>query len=848
MQITTYTVSPALPERLSRLRELAYNLWWCWDHEAIDLFRRLDRDRWEEADHNPVRLLGLIDQKGLEEAARDEGLLVQMERVLERFDRCMQRPAWGPEEAGDAPPPEVAYFAAEFGLTECLPLYSGGLAVLAGDHLKSASDLGLPLVGVGLLYGEGYFRQYLNEEGWQQETYEENDFYTMPLQVEQLPDGSPVVIEVAYPEGPVQARVWRAQVGQVPLFLLDTNLPTNRPECREITAHLYGGDMEMRIRQEILLGIGGVRALEALGRRPAVCHMNEGHSAFLGLERIRFLMQETGLAFTDAREAVAAGNVFTTHTPVPAGIDVFPADLMERYFAGYVRSLGLPWPEFMALGQDHIRGKEGFSMAVLALRLSHGRNGVSQLHGRVSRRLWQELWAGVPEDEVPIDAITNGVHFGSWISHDLADLFDRYLGPRWREEPGGQEIWPNVADIPGEELWRTHERRRERLIAFVRRRFRQQLQQRGSSPRELALAGEVLDPKALTIGFARRFATYKRATLLLRDQERLERLLGDEERPVQIVIAGKAHPHDDAGKELIRQIIQLARQPRFRMRFVFVENYDLVVARYLVQGVDVWLNAPRRPNEASGTSGMKAAVNGVLNLSTMDGWWDEAYHLDLGWSIGRGEEYDDHAYQDEVESRALYEVLEKEVVPLFYRRESDGLPRAWIERMKTAIIRLCPLISAARMLQEYTGFYLVAGEQWQRYTRDQAAEARASAARKQHLREHWGEIRVEEMDAAVPESLQVGARIQAEAEVYLGEIAPEEVAVELYYGRIAPDGRIVDGRAVAMEWTASTGAGMHLFRGQVPCHTSGRHGHALRIRPRGDTPAESFEPGLFFWA
>lgn len=844
MQIASYSVAPALPEPLTRLQELAHNLWWCWNHQAIDLFRRLDYALWEEVDHNPVRLLGVIDQERLEEAAGDEGFLNQMRRVLEDFDVYLERGV-SPEFRET---PTIAYFAVEFGLTECMPLYSGGLAVLAGDHLKSASDLGLPLIGVGLLYGEGYFQQYLNEEGWQQEVYAENDFHTMPLRLETHRDGTPLLIEVAFPESRVQVQVWGAQVGRVPLFLLDTHIAVNRPEDREITAHLYGGDMEMRIRQEILLGIGGVRTLEALGRRPGVCHMNEGHSAFLGLERIRLLIQEEGLSFAEARE-VAAASIFTTHTPVPAGIDVFPVELVERYFAAYARDLGLSWSEFAALGQNSSGGGEDFSMAVLALRLSRFHNGVSQLHGQVARRMWQNIWPGVPEDEVPIAAITNGVHFCSWISHDMADLFDRYLGPRWREKPSNQSIWKEVADIPDEELWRTHERRRERTITFVRRRLRQQLLRRGAPSRDISLATEVLNPEALTIGFGRRFAAYKRATLLLRDPERLERLLCNEERPVQFIIAGKAHPRDNEGKELIRQIIQLARQERFRRRLVFVENYDLVVARYLVQGVDVWLNTPRRPNEASGTSGMKATANGALNVSTLDGWWDEGYHIDIGWSIGRGEEYDDPAYQDEVESRALYEVLEKEVVPLFYSRASDGLPRAWIARMKAAMIQLCPFVNAHRMVQEYAErFYRVAGDQWQRFIRDGGMTIRAIAVRKQHLYQHWDEIRVEKIDAQILAKLQVGDRFEVVAEVVLGEIDPQEVIVELYHGRIVRHGQIVEGKPVPMEWVETTGTGKHLFRGWVLCRTSGVHGHALRIRYCCEESAAEFEPGLFFWA
>lgn len=847
MRVFTYKVSPFLPERLARLEDLAQNLWWSWHAEAIELFLRLDPALWEAVRQNPVRLVGEVAQERLEEVADDEGFLAHLDRVLEEFDRYLHRRTWFRKAAGDRSLPCIAYFAAEFGLAECLPLYSGGLAVLAGDHLKAASDLGLPLIGVGLLYRKGYFQQYLNEAGWQQEVYPENDFHTMPLRLEERADGRPLTVEVAYPSGPVQAQVWRTPVGQVNLYLLDTDLETNRPEDRQITAHLYGGDVEMRIRQEILLGIGGVRALHQLEKAPTVCHMNEGHSAFMGLERIRLLMEQLGLNFHEAREAVAASNVFTTHTPVPAGIDIFPPELMARYFADYARSLGLAWEEFLSLGQE--RPGQGFSMAVLALRLSRYNNGVSRLHARVARRMWQGLWPGVPQEEIPIAGTTNGVHFSTWVSHDMALLFDRYLGPHWREEPADPELWQRTANIPAEELWRTHERRRERLIAFVRRRLQEQLRRRGAPPHELAIAREALNPEALTIGFGRRFSTYKRAALLRRDPERLERLLCNPERPVQLVLAGKAHPHDQAGKELIQQVVQLARQERFRKGVVFVEDYDLAVARYLVQGVDLWLNTPRRPQEACGTSGMKAMINGALNLSTLDGWWDEAYQLDLGWSIGCGEEYTDEAYQDEVEGQALYEILEKEIVPLFYQRGQDGLPRGWIEYMKTSLSRLGPVFNAHRMVQEYAGqSYLPADAQWRSHTAGKGSQVRALCAWKNHLRAHWGEIRVGQVGDGQSEMPRVGMPLEVEAEVHLGEIAPQEVVVELYHGRVGTDGQIASGQAAAMEWVVSPKRGAHLFRGLVPCRTSGMYGYAVRIRPRSKEGMGLWEPGLLLWA
>ena len=845
MPLLTFEILPCLPKRLARLEELAYNLWWSWDHEAISLFRRLDPDLWEATGHNPVRLLGEIAQEKLTAAAGDEGFLAHLDQVLQTFDRYMQRTSWFQKNCAGSTC-DIAYFAAEFAISECLPLYSGGLAVLAGDHLKSASDLGLPLTGVSLLYRQGYFQQYLNEAGWQQETYVDNDFHALPLHLEQDASGHPLEVEVAYPAGPVRAQIWRIQVGRVPLFMLDTDLEENRPEDRQITAHLYGGGAEMRIRQEILLGIGGVRALQLLGRQPTVCHMNEGHSAFLALERIRLLMEQEKISFPEAREAVAASTVFTTHTPVPAGIDVFSPDLMARYFSAYAGRLGLSWEEFLGLGKDH--PDANFSMAVLALKLAQRNNAVSQLHGQVARRLWKDLWPGVPADEIPIVSITNGVHIQSWISGDMAELFDRYLGPRWRQEPGDLSIWKEIADIPDSELWRTHERQRERLLTFIRERLKQQLRNRGAPLREIGLADEILDPEALTIGFGRRFATYKRAALLLRDQDRLERLLCNPEHPVQLVVAGKAHPRDDAGKNLIRQLAQLARQESFRPHLIFLENYDLDVARALVQGVDLWLNTPRRPHEACGTSGMKAMANGVINISTLDGWWAEGYEIDLGWSIGCGEEYADQDYQDQVEAQALYEILEKEVVPLFYARERDNLPRAWIGRMKSSMSRLCPRFNANRMVREYVEhFYLAADRQWMRYVAQGAEKARKLAAWKCHLRAHWGQISVEQVEEKRESVLRVGQQVEIQALIHLGGIAPHDVLVELYYGPLDSNRQISRGQCAAMEWQKDLHDGRHLFVGAVPCRTSGLYGGRLRIRPGRQDEADIWEPGLFFW-
>ncbi|MCC6858669.1 MAG: alpha-glucan family phosphorylase [Bryobacterales bacterium] len=855
--IHLFNVVPSLPQPLEGLRELAYNLRWAWNHDAIELFRRLDSDLWEASGHNPVRMLGSIDQEVLKSAAEDEAFKAHLNRVTWDTDEYLHsETTWFQTAHGRSAGPLAAYFCAEFGLTECLSIFAGGLGILAGDHLKSASDLGVPLVGVGLLYQQGYFRQYLNQSGWQQEAYEDNDFSVLPLALLKAGDGKPLAVFVDLPGRSVKAQVWLVRVGRVSLYLLDTNVPENRPEDRDITDQLYGGDREMRIQQEILLGIGGYRLLETLGLEPAVYHINEGHSAFLALERVRRIRERHGLSFAEAREMASAGLVFTTHTPVPAGHDYFAPDLMERYFAGYARGLGISWPEFLALGrQDPNDQNEAFCMTVLALRLAACSNGVSRLHGQVSREMWRRIWPGVPFEEIPIGHVTNGVHLRSWISLEMNQVYDRYLGPGWHERGSDRRLWERAARIPPEELWRTHERRRERLVAFARRRLREQFLRRGASPAELNLAAEALDPEALTIGFARRFATYKRAGLLLRDVDRLERILNNPDRPVQVIFAGKAHPLDSGGKDLIRKVIELAERPAFRRRIVFLEDYDMAVARYLVQGVDVWLNTPLRPQEASGTSGMKAAANGGLNLSILDGWWDEAWrdHPEgepIGWAIGAGETYENREYQDDVESRALYQTLEADVVPAFYDRGPDRLPRRWITRMKSSIGSLCYLFSAQRMMREYTErIYLKAREQAAEMAAGNAARARSLAAWKQRVRENWPHVRVEDAEACAPPEVGVSENFSSRVWVRLGALSSEDVAVELYIGRVNARGELVEARSFPMKAAASGQDGRHLFEAQgVQCPQSGLHGCTVRVLPRHPDLRTPFLPGLITWA
>lgn len=846
--IHSFSVHPSLPPSLSRLRELAYNVWWAWDGEVIDLFRRIDEAAWEKTYHNPVLMLGEVSQARLYRLSEDGGFLAHLERVLRRFDEYLGKAQWYQSKYGSGPLNTTAYFSAEFGLTESLPIYSGGLGMLAGDHLKSASDLGIPLVAVGLLYQRGYFRQYLNADGWQQESYPINDFIRMPLKPVLARDGSQVKIELDYPGRRVRAQVWVVQVGRVPLYLLDSNLPSNSPQDRNITGELYGGDLEMRIQQEILLGIGGIRALEALNIRPMVCHMNEGHSAFLALERARLLMQDNGLKFQEAWEVVQAGTVFTTHTPVPAGIDVFPPDLVDRYFSSYYRQLGLSREEFLSLGEE--RPGSGFSMAILGLRLATQANGVSILHSRVAREMWRHLWPKLTFEEIPVKAVTNGVHYRSWLSREMVELYDRYLGVDWQDDPASEELWKRIDSIPDEELWRAHERRREKLVQFVRQRMQKQLLRSGASPREILQSKEALDSRALTIGFARRFATYKRATLLWRDVDRMFRLIGNTERPVQILYAGKAHPRDDAGKDLIRQIAHIARRQECRARVVFLEEYDMCVARYLVQGVDVWLNTPRRPHEASGTSGMKAAANGVLNCSILDGWWDEAYNHECGWAIGNREEYQDGHYQDDVEGKALYHILENEVVPLFYRREKDGLPRDWIAMMKTSLRQLAPFFNTSRMVREYTErCYKPAAALYRHFSEDNMARARALAAAKERVRRCWPHVRFRKVDHTHLDGVLVGSELEIRAEVELGGLRPEDVAVEIYHAPVDYHGEFAGRAVTAMQLSSADGkGGAHNFQGRIRCDQSGRYGYSVRCTVSHPDLAEPLSTGLVLWA
>jgi starch phosphorylase len=849
---STFTVAPVLPDRIAALLDIANNLWWCWEPEAVELFIRIDRRLWAETQQNPRLLLGKVSQTRLEELARDDSFLAHLDRVVAAMQAYCNAGQW---QARNPRAPKnflVAYMSAEFGIHESVKLYSGGLGVLAGDHLKAASDLGLPLLGVGLCYREGYFSQYLNADGWQQERYPQNDFYNMPMTKVTGKDGKPLAIEVEYPGRMVKAWVWKVQVGRVPLYVLDSDHDGNDPADRAITDKLYGGDHEARVRQEIMLGMGGVIMLHELGIHPTIYHMNEGHSAFMALQRVKEVIQTEGLSFSEAVEAVKAASVFTTHTPVPAGNDRFPRSLMEQYFSKYCNDVGISMDDFMALGRENpADSNEDFCMTVLALKLAAGANGVSKLHGEVARDMWRNTWPEVPVDEIPITSITNGVHTRTWISHEMGDLYTRYLGPGWINNPDDQSIWERVNEIPDAELWRTHERRRERLVEFARRRLYDQYKARNASSHELRICQEVLDPEALTIGFARRFATYKRGSLFLRDKERLKRIILATGKPVQFIVAGKAHPADTAGKQIIREIQHFARDVDVRLHVIFIEDYDMNVARYMVQGVDCWLNTPRRPMEASGTSGMKAAINGALNISVLDGWWVEAVPLGPnGWSIGHGESYPTLDEQDAVESEALYDILEQDVAPLFYdRTTSDGLPRKWIERMKIAIRTCAPVFSTYRMVQEYSDrFYLPCSIRRCEMMGDGRERVKQLAAWKRHIQTEWPRVSITDVQHEDRRGLVVGSRLGVSATVYLAGLTPDDITVEVFHGPLDPDGVVRRGRTSEMKHTLEMDGGNARFSGEITCTETGQMGFAVRCIPRHPDLAEKHEMALIRWA
>ncbi|MDR0822985.1 MAG: alpha-glucan family phosphorylase [Endomicrobium sp.] len=833
----SFVTVPNPPKLLEPLLTISKNMWWCWNSNAVELFRRINRDLWEESNHNPTAMLGMISQEAFDKLAGDDSFVSSMQRVNDELSRYMDMKTWHQNECSDYKNISIAYFSTEFAIHESIPIYSGGLGVLSGDHLKSASDLGLPLVGVGLLYRFGYFKQYLNSEGFQQEEYNENHFTRLPLERVKNADGSTLTVSVKLQnDQTANIRAWKLQVGRIPLYLLDTDFDMNSQSVRQITGELYGGNRDMRIRQEIILGIGGVRLLKALNIETTVIHINEGHSAFLLYERIRHFVEDKKLSVQEAFQLVRSGCVFTTHTPVPAGNEVFDSELVAQYLESKYKMIGIDKNTLLQLGAFPLKWGEqqkNFSMTILALRFANKANGVSRLHATIARDMWSPLYPGLPKKEVPITHITNGIHTNTWLSYEYASLFDRYLGSDWKDEPADHTIWDKISSIPDTELWRAHERRKERLVSFARSRLKQQLGRRGVSPRGLAYADEILDPDALTIGFARRFATYKRGNLIFRDMKRFKNILLDKSRPVQMIIAGKAHPQDAHGKKIIQDIVNLANDEELRNKIIFLEDYDMNVAHYLVQGVDIWMNNPLRPQEASGTSGMKAAVNGVLNLSILDGWWCEGYNGDNGWIIGSIDDHSSDAeYQDDIDSRSIYETIEREIVPLYFERSGDGLPRGWIRKMKASMQSLGPVFNTNRMLEEYMKkFYIPASLDYNKMIENDFELTREKTAWIQNIDNNWNSIKIVSSDDNMLHEMAVGYKAVIKARIYLGGVLPENISVQVFSGRVNTE-RVLSGPIIKeMKCIGQEGDDL-MYECEADLKQVGHCAYVIRILPK----------------
>ncbi len=838
-----FTVRLALPEPLAPLAELVMNLRWSWHAQSLDLFRSVDPEVWDAVDRDPVRLLGEVSPERLAALAKDKAFLGELAALHEDLQAYLTTPRW--YQAIEGAPACIAYFSPEFGITEVLPQYSGGLGILAGDHLKAASDLGVPILGVGLLYRAGYFKQSLNAEGWQQERYPPLDPHGLPLTRVAEQDGSPVTVSVGMPGGrTLHAHVWRAQVGRVPLLLLDSDVEENAPEEREVTDKLYGGGTDHRLHQEMLLGIGGVRAIRAWTRlsgepEPEVFHTNEGHAGFLGLERIRELV-EGGMAYDEAKEAVRAGTVFTTHTPVPAGIDRFPRGLIESYFGGDNAVEGVPVDRILELGEE--ADPTVFNMAHMGLRMAQRRNGVAKLHGIVSREMFADLWPGFDPAEVPISSVTNGVHAPTWVSREIFELANT-VNPKLSSEAKG---WEDIAKVSDTDIWATRRLLRERLVVEVRRRLKASWLQRGATEAELGWTESVFDPEVLTIGFARRVPSYKRLTLMMRDPERLKALLLDPDRPIQLVIAGKAHPADDGGKELVQQIVRFADQHDVRHRIVFLPDYDIGMARYLYGGCDVWLNNPLRPLEACGTSGMKSALNGGLNLSILDGWWDEMYDGENGWAIPTADGVTDPDRRDDLEAAAFYELVEKQVRTRFYDRDGSGVPQRWIDMVRHTLQTTGPKVLASRMLRDYVHqLYRPAADASRQLAASGHAPAKELAQWRADVVRRWPDVRVVHVEAAgVGDAPQVGAVLELRALVDLGGLQPDDVTVQAVHGRVDEADELQAPTAVALADAGVGDDGLHRFEGAVPLERAGSFGYSVRVLPHSSLLPGDADLGL----
>lgn len=845
------TVNPQLPKRIEKLSEISNNLWWSWNTEFLRLFKTIDNDLWETCEKNPVKFLKQVSQERLDAVSKNVEFLKEYDKLARQFEDYMNsKNTWFsnnyPENKNDL----IAYFSAEYGLDRTIPIYSGGLGILSGDHLKSASDLGIPLVAVGLLYKNGYFHQKINGYGDQETEYINIELSNLPINPVKDENGEDLIIYVKFPKRRLYLKVWQINVGRIKLYLLDSDIEKNNPEDRDVTLRLYGGDQEMRIRQEIVLGMGGTNLLtRALGLNPTIYHMNEGHSAFLILELIKNIIRDKQVSFDVARDIASSKTVFTTHTPVPAGNDIFPLDLVEKYFKDFWPRLGLDREEFLRLGMKPSQILEpGFNMGILALKVAGKKNGVSKLHGAVSRELFGDVWPDIAANESPITYVTNGIHTCSWLSPKLKELYNKYLMPYWQDNIHEDKVWEKINNIPDKTLWETHQDRKEKLLKIVKDSTTQRLRRSGYSYDEINEITSKLNPNALTIGFARRFATYKRATLIFKDLERITQILNNSEKPVQLIFAGKAHPADKEGQDLIKRIHEISMMPQFKGKIFLLENYNIAMSQYLVSGVDVWLNNPRRPMEASGTSGQKASVNGVINFSVLDGWWAEGYNQENGWTIGTNAEYNSYEEQDIADSQSMYRTLEDKIIPTYYNKNEEGISPKWIRIMKNSIISTGGKYSTARMLVDYTNnLYMPLCNLTKKYYQNVDTVAEYNLWKK-NLYINWKDIKITQTNNLDNITIDAGNNIEVKCEVELPNVDLENITVECYYGKILDNGIVENVSIIPMKLTGKDEENKkYEYTTKIELKTGGNYGYTFRVMPRHEMLLDAENLNLVKW-
>lgn len=849
------TVNPQLPKNINRLQEIANNLWWSWNTEFLRLFKRIDNDLWETVDKNPVKFLKRVSQERIEMASKDEKFLKEYSKVVKNFDDYMSsKDTWYSKKYPNSRNDLIAYFSAEYGLDQTIPIYSGGLGILSGDHLKSASDLGIPLIGIGLLYKNGYFNQKIEGYGGMQVSeYTDIDLENLPITPVKNEKGEELIIYVKFPKRRLYLKVWQINVGRVKLYLLDSDIDNNNPEDRDVTLRLYGGDQEMRIRQEIVLGMSGVELLKVLGLNPTIYHMNEGHSAFLTLELMKNIIEEKQVSFDVAKDITSAKTVFTTHTPVPAGNDIFPIELVEKYFKNFWGLLGIEREEFLRLGMKPQEELDtSFNMGILALKIAGKKNGVSKLHGEVSRELFGEVWPNIAANESPITYVTNGIHTCTWLAPKLKDLYNEYLTtpttPYWQDKIYLDETWKRIKNIPNEKLWGVHLERKEKLIDIIKENTTERLRRAGVSYEEIREIISSLNSNDLIIGFARRFATYKRATLIFNDLERITQILNDSERPVKLVFAGKAHPADKQGQDLIKYIHELSMKPQFKGKIFLLENYNIAMSRYLVSGVDVWLNTPRRPMEASGTSGQKASVNGVINFSILDGWWAEGYDQTNGWSIGTNQEYSSYQEQDLADSQSIYKTLESKIIPMYYDKNNNGISDRWLETMKNSIITTGGKYSTARMLVDYTTKLYMPLINLTNYYYSNLDNAVRYTTWKKDLYTNWKNITIEQEDNPENINIDAGDSIEVRCNVTIPNLNKEDIRVEAYCGKVSDNGIVEDVIVVPMKLVSEEEQyKRYHYYAKISLVSGGNYGYTFRVMPQNEMLLDSENLDLVKW-